>query len=370
MQLRKYQNEGRYQSNACMNARRHPLLVMPTGTGKTKVGVAIAQDRIMLKHGQAHKRPVFQLIPQIEIFQQWVREHSAAGTNYGLINNKGIQGRGKDVYICMPQSLVNIMQYIPESMHPGDILVDEAHHSPASTYDMIFEYFSDAIRCGKTATPYRYDNKPLNKYYTDIIEPIKMQEAIDAEYLAKPLVIVPEQYKIHVPMRGGDFDPIAQAKILGETKIIGDMIEKYSLIFQGLPVLVACCTFEHAKYVTEKFREAGWNFEHIHSKLNPASRSIMIRKIKSGELNGLCTVGIGIEGLDIPGLYGLIWMRRTMSLSVYLQFSGRVLRPFPGKEFGIIIDGVGNTVIHGMPQVPRTWSLESDRMINAGYADA
>ena len=86
----------------------------------------------------------------------------------------------------------------------------------------------------------------------------------------------------------------------------------------------------------------------------------MIREIRSGKLNGLCTVGIGIEGMDLPGLYGLIWMRRTMSLMIYLQFIGRVLRPLPGKEYGIIIDGVGNCFIHGRPELDRQWSLESD----------
>jgi superfamily II DNA or RNA helicase len=86
----------------------------------------------------------------------------------------------------------------------------------------------------------------------------------------------------------------------------------------------------------------------------------MIREIRSGKLNGLCTVGIGIEGMDLPGLYGLIWMRRTMSLTIYLQFIGRVLRPLSGKEYGIIIDGVGNCFIHGRPELDRQWSLESD----------
>jgi superfamily II DNA or RNA helicase len=112
--------------------------------------------------------------------------------------------------------------------------------------------------------------------------------------------------------------------------------------------------------MTAEFKKAGWIFEHIHSKLSDGDRKRMIREIRSGKLNGLCTVGIGVEGFDLPGLYGLIWMRRTMSLMIYLQFIGRVLRPLPSKEYGIIIDGVGNCFIHGRPELDRQWSLQSD----------
>jgi superfamily II DNA or RNA helicase len=83
----------------------------------------------------------------------------------------------------------------------------------------------------------------------------------------------------------------------------------------------------------------------------------MIRQIRERRLDGLCTVGIGIEGMDIPGLFGLLWLRRTLSLPIYLQFIGRCLRPMEGKTNGIILDPVGNLFIHGFPEAERAWSL-------------
>jgi superfamily II DNA or RNA helicase len=62
--------------------------------------------------------------------------------------------------------------------------------------------------------------------------------------------------------------------------------------------------------------------------------------------------------MDIPGLYGLIWLRRTLSLTIYLQFIGRVLRPAKGKTHGIILDPVGNLFIHGFPEAARQWTLD------------
>jgi superfamily II DNA or RNA helicase len=210
---------------------------------------------------------------------------------------------------------------------------------------------------GLTATPQRTDGKGLDNIYTDIVQTISMQDAIRAGYLAEPLIIAPEQYALDVPINNGDYDVNVQAELLGKTRIIGDVIKQYSDIFAGLPVLVACSTHEHAKKMNEAFCCAGWNFEHIHSSLHTRERARMLRDIRNGKLNGLVTVGIGIEGLDIPGLYGLIWLRRTLSITIYLQFTGRVLRAMPGKKYGIIIDPVGNTFIHGRPQMDRTWKL-------------
>ena len=352
--LRPYQTEARYQVNAMLNASRHPLLVMPTGTGKTKTAAEIIRDRISLN------RRVFVLTPQEEIFTQWIKELSEAGLKPGYINSDGFMGRNRSVYVCMPMSLDNMLHRLPESVAPDEIITDECHHSQAATWINIYNHYENALRLGLTATPLRMDNKPLGQWYTDIIETINMEQAIKNKYLAEPLVIVPEKYRIDVPIQNGDYDVNLQAQRLGSPQIIGNIIEQYGKIFCGLPILVACCTYEHAKMITEKFILAGWNFEHIHSKLQTSERRRMIREIKSGRINGLCTVGIGIEGMDIPGLFGLIWMRRTMSLTIYLQFIGRILRPAQGKKYGIIIDSVGNAFIHGRPDMERKWSIDQD----------
>ena len=353
--LRPYQTEARYQLNTLINAHRHPVFVSPTGTGKTKTAVQVIADRVSLGNR------VYVIVPQDEIFRPWVRDLSDAGLNPGQIAGGKIQGASRMVYVCMAMTLVNLLQMIPEAIHPDEIWTDECHHSAASTWEAVYDFFPDAVRVGLTATPRRTDGKPLDHLYTDIVETITMQEAITATprpYLAAPLPIVPGLYLDEVPINNGEFDCQIQAQKLGKTTIVGDVIENYSLTFAGLPVLVACSTFEHAEMMTEMFNQAGWNFGHIHSGLHFRERRKLLRQIESGRLNGLCTVGIGIEGMDIPGLYGLIWLRRTMSLTIYLQFIGRVLRPLPGKKYGIILDPVGNLFIHGRPELHRNWTLE------------
>jgi superfamily II DNA or RNA helicase len=362
--LRPYQTEARYQCNTLLNAGRHPLFQSPTGTGKTKTAVAIIADRIALG------RRVWILCPQSEIFDQWVLELTKAELNPGTINSDGIKGRNRAVYVVMPLSAINLLSYISESLYPHEIITDECHHSAASTWEEIYAYFPRALRFGLTATPRRTDGKGLDHLYTDIVSTISMAESIDSGYLARPLCIVPEQYHIDVGIKSGDYDPQEQARLLGKTQIVGDVIANYGHVFNGLPVLVACSTFEHASMMSEAFNKAGWKFEHIHSGLPDHARKRMLREIRTGKLHGLCTVGIGIEGMDIPGLYGLIWLRRTLSLTIYLQFIGRVLRPMEGKEYGIILDPVGNLFIHCFPETERSWTLAGDsgRDVDCGTA--
>lgn len=355
--LRKYQTDARYQINTLLNAGRSPCLVISTGCGKTKTACTVISDRIAL--GEI----VYVVVPSLESFTQWVSELQTAGLNPGWINDEGMKGRGRKVYVCMPQSLSNIINMIPEASYPNKIIFDEAHHTACNTWDGIIRFFKNPGSLGLTATPRRIDNKPLTMF-TDIVSTITMQEAIDAEYLAKPLIIVPDELYRRIDVPTDDIDTRSglekQAAALGETAIIGDVICQYARVFGGLPVLVACSTYQHAAMMAEQFTAAGWKFEHIHSLLPASERRRMLRQIRSGELHGLCTVGIGIEAVDIPGLYGLIWLRRTMSVTIYLQFIGRVLRPLPGKQYGIILDPVGNLFIHGFPEAPRTWTLEGE----------
>lgn len=354
--LRPYQRDANYQLHTLINAGRHPILANPTGTGKTKTAIALISERVAIG------KRIWVLTPQTEIFDQWLIDAAANGLNPGTINDKGIQGRDRMLYIVMPLSAVNLLHRIPEHLWPDEIITDECHHSAATTWQSIYDFFPAASRIGLTATPRRTDRRPLSPIYTDIVQTITQSEAIEQGYLARPLVIVPKDYHKRLEVPGIDIDTpeglARQAAALGETQIIGDVIGRYTDIFAGLPVLVACSTFQHADMMTTAFNDSGWKWAHIHSNLPSRERSRMLRDIRTGKLNGLCTVGIGIEGMDIPGLYGLIWLRRTMSLTIYLQFIGRVLRPLSGKKYGVILDPVGNLFIHGFPDIPRNWSLD------------
>lgn len=351
---RQYQQNARYWCNTMLNDNRHPLLVMPTGTGKTKTAVQVIQDQFSLK------KKILVFVPQDIIFQQWEKDFSEI-IDYGYINNEGIVGKNKSVYLCMYQSTENMLSYIPEKFcNKFDIIItDETHHSSARSFRDIYNHFPQCLRMGLTATPYRFDNQPLGEFYTDMYEPITMSQAIEAGFLCRPVVYVPDEYKNHIPEKDG-FDRQQQKEFIHEKKIIGDMVETYKNIFDGLPVIIPCSTHKHAKIVTGMYRGAGWKVEHIHSKLNSTDRKIIVNKIKNGKSNILITVGVGTEGMDIPGLFGIIWLRFTESLTIYMQFNGRPSRPAPDKNHYVMVDPIGVSVIHGRPDINRKWSLETN----------
>ena len=348
-QPRDYQLTARNEVNAHLNKHGNPILVMPTGTGKSKTSAMIIADRIKL--GQI----VYVLCPQREIFDQLLADY--AFMNPGYINDEGIRGKDRMLYVCMALSLSNILHMIPEKLYPQVIITDECHHSKADTWMGVYSFFGDALRLGMTATPVRTDMKPLGDIYDKIIEPITIREALNRHYLTEPIIISPEEYSEHIPMDDSKENIEKQAEILGDLQIIGDVIGTYERILNGKPMLIACCTFEHAEKMRDAFRSSGWSADHIHSRLQKHERKAMLNRVSSGKTNILTTVGIGIEGLDISGLYGLAWLRRTQSTTIFVQFNGRPMRLAEGKDNCFIFDFVGNCVLHGMPDRVRKWSL-------------
>lgn len=355
-QNRDYQQKARQWVNRQLNQGRHPLLVSPAGSGKTHMATDITKDRISLK------KRLLVLCGTEEIFDQWTESFSGADINYGYINPEGIIGRNKDVYVCMWQSLVNILVSMPEkfcnSFH--EIIIDEAHHSASPTLEAIFEHFSHCLRLGLTATPLRMDNKPLGKYFTHLYEAIKQSEAINQGFLCSPIIIIPEKYQNHVPENPENIIKTDQKQYIESKKIIGDMLQVYREVFNGEPIMIPCSSHLHAVQVTEMYRAEGWKVEHIHSKLNKYDRKRIINLIRKKKINILTTYAVGTEGLDIRGLAGVIWMRFTESLTVWIQMNTRAARIDKGKKFYILVDPVGNTVLHGRPDIDRKHSLDTD----------
>lgn len=330
---------------------------MPCGCGKTFTSAAIIGDRIKLG------RRVFVLTPQREIFNQWLEELHDNGLNPGYINKEGVRGRDRMVYVCMAQSLANIKHNIPENLWPNEVFLDECQHTLAPFYFDTYDYFrrhNNASLVGLTATLHHGSSGSFRPYFDDLIQTIRKPEAIKNGYITRPAVIVPNEFlaEVDIPKVGDDYDMEAQAELLGDPMIIGDVLETYNTLFQGKPVIVPCATYGQANYMKQVFNDAGWKADHIHSKLSDLERDRILKDVANQKTNALFTVGIGIEGLSINGLWGVMWLRRTLSPITWTQFNGRAERLLPGKEFALIVDFVGNVFIHGLPEDKREWTLD------------
>lgn len=353
------QSEARYIANTMLNAHISSVFVSPCGTGKTFTTTEIIKDRIALR------KRIYVLVPQLEIMTQWQDELTEAGLNPGYVNDEGMRGKDRSVYVCMYQSLVGMLSMIPESLYPDEIIIDETQHILCNSIKTICTHFGKATRLGLTATLYHNSGETFKPWFTEFFQTISKKDAIANHYITEPISIVPEDYlkDIEIPDLGKEYDMDKQAEALGKTRIIGDMIETYERLFNGNPVIVPCATIKQASEIRKMFCDVGWNFEHVHSDgMSKSERKRIISGIASQKIHGLCTVGIGVEGLSIKGLWGVLWACRTKSPIRWTQFNGRAERIYPGKRYALIVDFVGNTLIHGMPSDERKWDLDGKEL--------
>ena len=175
----------------------------------------------------------------------------------------------------------------------------------------------------------------------------------------------------------GEFDAEEAEDAMSSVVVIGDVIEHYRQRAHEQPAIAFCVSVNHAKKVAEMFREAGYRATSVDGSDTNQHRAWAINALTTGEIHVLTSCAIISEGTDIPRATAAILLRPTMSLSLYLQMIGRVLRPVyaPGmpldtvderkaaivagdKPHAIILDHVENVFRLGMHIDDRDWSLE------------
>jgi superfamily II DNA or RNA helicase len=143
--------------------------------------------------------------------------------------------------------------------------------------------------------------------------------------------------------------------------IVGDVISHYRRHFNGLPAICFCVNVEHSKLMARQFSDAGYLALPVYGDMPDADRKAALDGLKAGRVQVVTSCDLISEGFDTPAVAGVILLRRTMSLGLFLQQTGRGLRPFPGKTRCIILDHAGNYALHGHPLADRQWSLNSSK---------
>lgn len=246
-------------------------------------------------------------------------------------------------------------------------LVHNCHHAVAGQWRNVTDRNPNAFLLGLTATPERLDGKGLGiesgGVYEKLVLGPSVKSLIERGYLSQPRVFAPPINFDDSALRtiAGDYDVKQMSEMLDQPQIIGDCVRHYSKICPNMPAIAFCSTIEHARHTAEQFCNAGFNFKCIDGTMSDFDRRDAIEGLGSGRYAGLTSCNIISEGTDIPVVGCAIFLRKTKSLSLYLQQAGRVLRPYSGKEYSIILDHVRNVENHGFPEDERDWSLEGRR---------
>ena len=332
-----------------------PLLVLPTGGGKT-VCFSYLTSRLQ----QARKRVAI-LVHRDELVDQVSETLARFDVPHGFVS----AGRTPDyrplALVCSVQTLVRRMDRVPA---PDYVICDEAHHCiGASTWGAVIARWRDAnpaLRLiGVTATPERLSGEGLGEIFDEMVLGPSTRELIDLEALAEYRLFAPAQQLdlSGVRSRMGDFAKADVAAKVDKPAIIGSAVGEYRAKLNGAPAVAFCVSIEHAEHTAEQFRAQGFRAAKLDGNMDRAVRKELVRDFGRGEVQVLTSVDVISEGFDVPGIVGAILLRPTQSLGLYLQQVGRALRTAPGKEAAIILDHVGNSQRHGLPDDPREWSL-------------
>lgn len=352
MELRHYQTDcvTKLRDGYRLGKRRQ-VLVSPTGSGKTVLFSFITKSS--LDRGQR----TLIMAHRAEILAQISKTLTGVGVHHRMLRAGMPTPVNSPVVVASVGTLCRRLKEFPE---PDLVIVDECHHSAASTWASVFAQFSKARFLGVTATPERLDGQGLGLFYDALVRGPEVQWLIDNGFLAKPRYFGPKTVVdtsvIHKV--AGEFNRKESAGVFDKPTITGDAVEQYRRICNGKTAIAFCISIEHCNHVAEQFRASGIPAGVIDGSMSDEERARMVSDLAAGRILILCSCELVSEGFDLPSVGAAILLRPTHSLALHLQQIGRSLRPANGKECAYILDHVGNCMRHGFAEEEREWSLD------------
>lgn len=246
---------------------------------------------------------------------------------------------------------------------------DEAHHVlDSNKWGAAIKRFTHPLvrGLGPTATPQRADGRGLGRHVGGLFDVMEegppMRWAIENGYLSKYRVVCPASDLANIDIgdvsASGDWSPKKLRQASQRSRIVGSAVEEYLARARGLLGITFTTDVETATEMAEEFRLRGVPAATITGDMHDGARRQIIQDFEARKILMLVAVDVISEGFDVPSVEVGIFARPTMSLALYMQQFGRVLRVMPGKDYALIIDLAGNVLTHLPPDRPRKWSLD------------
>jgi DNA repair protein RadD len=336
--LRPYQERAIADLRAQYQAgKRAPVLVLPTGAGKTVVAAEVIRSSI------ARGNRVLFLVHRQELLTQSVSKLEAAGVTDLRIIQAG-NCLGSPMAPVAVASIPTLTRWTERQPEASLVIVDEAHHVVAETWRRLADHYSASLLLGLTATPQRADGKPLGDIFDSIVVGATVAELVEMWRT--------DHIKGLVPCR-----VYAPPQELETGKMALDPVEAYQKHGGNQRAVVFCVSIQHAEQCAEKMNAAGIRTGVVHGKLSPETRKRNLAALDAGDLDAITSCHVLTEGWDSPKVAVCILARKPQHTGLYLQMAGRVLRPSPGKTHATLIDLCGSVHDHGPPDLEREYSL-------------
>lgn len=328
--------------------RWHNLVVAATGTGKT-IMAALDYKRALDELGHdltllfvAHRKEILQ--QSLSTFRQVLRSR-----DFGELLVDGQRPeRGEHLFA----SVQSLSRTTLDGISPDRfdfIIVDEVHHASAPTYERLLKHFKPGLLLGLTATPERADGGNIKEWFDDrFAAELRIWDAIDRGLLApfQYFVLNDETDLSNVTWGRGRYATSELENLYtgddARVRMILTAVKDHVSDIGKMRALGFCVGVEHARFMARRFNEAGIAAAALTGETDRESRSLFRKQLREGHLQVLFTVDIFNEGVDLPEVDTVLFLRPTESAMLFLQQLGRGLRLHDGKDCLTALDFVGN----------------------------
>lgn len=385
MKLRPYQVAVMQEIYAAWGrGSRNVLAQLATGAGKTVLFAKIMAD---------YTKPSIAIAHRVELVSQISLTLGRYGVRHNIIAQKGaireivsihMNELNRSYYdpqarvaVAGVDTLLRMDRKTPWFSQIGLVVQDEGHHPlKDNKWGTAAMLFPNAYGLYPTATPLRADGRGLGRHADGLMDSLvtgpSMRDLINMGFLTEYRIFAPpsDLDLSTVPVSaGGDYSPPKLRTAVHKSHITGDVVSHYLKIAPGKLGVTFAVDIEAATEIAAEFRANGVAAEVISSKTPDLLRASIMNRFRNRDLLQLVNVDLLGEGVDVPAIEVISMARPTQSYSLYSQQFGRALRPMEGKTHAIIIDHVNNVLRHGLPDAPRTWSLERRERRSRGNND-
>jgi superfamily II DNA or RNA helicase len=337
LKLRDYQEAALDMLREAFKAGHNSIvLYLATGGGKTEIAIA------MLEACRVKGTRAAMLLDRIVLCDQTSQRLDKYKIDHGVLQSGHWRYRPSElIQVCSAQTIEKRGSFPGLSL----LIIDEAHQSRAQTIEFIKNNPHVKV-IGLTATPF---TKGMGATYTHVVSPITTKKLVDAGSLVPLRVFVAKEIDMEGAKKVAGEWSQAEATSRGK-KITGDIVAEWVTktheIF-GKPekTIVFCAGVDHGIDLQQKFQEQGYNFVSISYRDDDDFKRDIIEDFNKpdSDIVGLIATDILTKGFDSPAVkIGVSARPFTKSLSSHIQQMGRVMRTYPGKEFGLWLDHSGN----------------------------
>ncbi len=323
------------------------LVVAATGTGKT---IVAALDYKRLQRELTRARLLF-VAHRREILEQSITTFRVALRD-GAFGETLVAGQRPDRWEHVFASVQSLSEAELDKI-PSDyfdvLIVDEFHHAAAPTYERLLTHFKPKVLLGLTATPERTDGSSVLHWFDGrIASELRLWKALDDGLLS------PFQYfgiggapdVSGVKWSRGRYDTSALSNVytadhLFALRVVQEVQRKVSDVSK-MRALGFCVDVAHAEFMAAAFTKAGIASAAVSAETKSRERAEQLAKLRAGELRCVFSVDLFNEGVDLPDVDTVMFLRPTESATVFLQQLGRGLRRSQNKECLTVLDFIGN----------------------------